>query len=112
MTVVLVDAPEGWALDDSSLATTAEPAVSADAVLLFLRHSAGMVDRVSELIGSVYPAGFLWTLWPRRAAGHSSDLGDQIIRTSLLPLGIVDTKVAAVDTDWSGLKFVWRSTER
>jgi hypothetical protein len=30
----------------------------------------------------------------------------------VLPLGLVDTKVAALDDDWSGLKVVWRRERR
>jgi hypothetical protein len=30
----------------------------------------------------------------------------------LLPTGVVDVKVAALDDDWSGLKFVWRKENR
>jgi hypothetical protein len=29
-----------------------------------------------------------------------------------LPTGVVDVKVAALDVDWSGLKFVWRKENR
>jgi hypothetical protein len=34
------------------------------------------------------------------------------LRRVLLPAGVVDTKVAALDNDWSGLKFVWRKEHR
>ncbi|MCA1675767.1 MAG: DUF3052 domain-containing protein, partial [Actinobacteria bacterium] len=30
----------------------------------------------------------------------------------LLPTGLVDTRVAALDDDWSGLRFVWRREHR
>jgi hypothetical protein len=30
----------------------------------------------------------------------------------VLPLGLVDVKVAAIDEDWSGLKIVWRREKR
>jgi hypothetical protein len=29
-----------------------------------------------------------------------------------LELGLVDVKVAAVDEDWSGLRLVWRTSNR
>jgi len=37
---------------------------------------------------------------------------DQLLRDVLLPVGVVDVKVAALDQDWSGLKFVWRRENR
>ena len=49
-----------------------------------------------------------WITWPRRAAGHQSDVTDQVTREVLLPLGLVDVKVAMLDEDWSGLRYVWR----
>ena len=37
--------------------------------------------------------------WPRRAAGHRSDITDNVIREYALPLGLVDVKVAAIDDE-------------
>ncbi len=37
---------------------------------------------------------------------------EQPLRDELLPNGLVDTKVAALDADWSGLRFVWRREHR
>ncbi|HXZ83295.1 MAG TPA: hypothetical protein VED84_06065 [Acidimicrobiales bacterium] len=44
-------------------------------------------------------------LWPARASGHLSDLADGTVRRAGLALGLVDNEVAAVDSDWSGLRF-------
>ena len=60
----------------------------------------------------IYPEGALWVAWPRRAAGHQSDLTDTVVRREGLALGVVDVKVAAIDEDWSGLRFVWRPPGR
>jgi len=50
----------------------------------------------------------LWISWPKKASGVKTDLSEQDLRDMVLPLGWVDTKVAAVDDTWSGLKFVRR----
>ena len=50
----------------------------------------------------------IWICWPRRAGGHESDLTDNHVRAAGLSLGLVDNKVAAVDADWSGLRFARR----
>jgi hypothetical protein len=34
------------------------------------------------------------------------------VRERGLELGVVDVKVAAIDEDWSGLRFVWRVENR
>jgi hypothetical protein len=49
----------------------------------------------------------LWVAWPRRAGGHTSDVSENDLRDLFLPTGLVDVKVAALDADRSGLKFVW-----
>jgi hypothetical protein len=41
-----------------------------------------------------------------------SDITDNYIREVVLPRGLVDVKVAAIDNDWSGLKIVWRLENR
>jgi len=52
-----------------------------------------------------------------RLLGHppqklASDISENDLRELILPTGLVDTKVAALDEDWSGLKFVWRKELR
>ncbi len=84
----------------------------ADLILLFLREAAGIERRLPELGRLVFPAGALWAACPRKAAGHLSDLGDSVIRAAALAHGLVDVKVAMIDDDWSGLKLVWRLSER
>lgn len=50
----------------------------------------------------------LWFSWPKRASNVPTDLTEQTFRDILLPMGWVDTKVAAIDQTWSGLKFLRR----
>ena len=69
----------------------------------------GVVDTVAAVLG---PDEALWVLWPRRAAGHESDVTENLLREVVLPTGLVDVKVAAVGEDWSGLRFVWRREVR
>ena len=54
----------------------------------------------------------LWVAWPRKAGGHASDVTEQALRDTFLPVDLVDNKVAAIDDDWSGLRFVWRRERR
>lgn len=41
-----------------------------------------------------------------------TDITEDVIRDICLPLGLVDTKVCAVDAVWSGLKLVIRKELR
>ena len=83
----------------------------ADLMIVFCRTVADL-DRVEPLGRRIFPDGSLWIAWPRKAAGHVSDMTENAIRDVALPLGLVDVKVAAIDDDWSGLKLVWRREKR
>jgi hypothetical protein len=54
----------------------------------------------------------LWVAWPKRASGVPTDLTENVLREVLLPSGMVDTKVCAIDQTWSGLCFVRRKELR
>ncbi|WP_426516589.1 DUF3052 family protein [Diaminobutyricibacter sp. McL0618] len=96
------DAPDGveWVRGDDEGAL--------DLVLAFYRSAADYAAELDGLGERIFPAGTLWIAWPRKAAGHVSDLGDTVVRNAALERGLVDVKVAQVDDDWSALKVVWR----
>lgn len=103
----LVNRPDGWSFESEpsdAIATSGH----ADVIVAFMRTVAEVVEMVPALGERIRPAGALWIAWPRRAAGHVSEIGDSALRELVLPLGLVDNRVAAIDTDWSGLRFVWR----
>jgi hypothetical protein len=56
--------------------------------------------------------GMLWVSWPKLKSKLESDLKEGIVRQIGLANELVDVKVAAVDDDWSGLKFVYRLEDR
>jgi hypothetical protein len=113
------NAPPGWAVpelpDRTTVATLCEgePAGGAgDAVIAFVTSRAELAAAIAPIGGAIFPDGALWIAWPRRAAGHSSEIREQDIRDEALPLGLVDVKVAALGEDWSGLRLVWRKERR
>ena len=85
---------------------------SADFIHLFCTT----FDELKRIIVQYKPAlkktGLLWISWPKGSASIQTDLKRDIIREYLLEIGLVDVKVAAVDKDWSGLKFVYRLKDR
>ena len=56
--------------------------------------------------------GMIWVSWPKKAAKVATDITEDVIRAVVLPLGLVDVKVCAVDQTWSGLKLVIRKELR
>ena len=83
----------------------------ADILVWFVRTAAELAN-AAELGDRIFPDGALWIAWPRKAAGHVSDVTENAIRGAVLAAGLVDVKVAAIDDDWSGLKIVWRKENR
>jgi len=111
--VHLEHAPAGWELaDPPSGLVPADPDGTSDVIIAFFRAAAEIGAQIGELARRIYPAGALWTAWPRRAGGHRSDITDNVVREYALPIGLVDVKVAAIDDDWSALKIVWRVSKR
>jgi Protein of unknown function (DUF3052) len=111
--------PPGWAPTDppaglSGLPGGADglPGGQADVIIAFFTQADDIAEQIADLARRIYPAGALWVAWPRRAAGHRSDITDNVIRAHALPVGLVDVKVAAIDDDWSGLRVVWRTENR
>ena len=55
--------------------------------------------------------GSLWIAWPKKASGMKTDLTEDVLRDVILPRGMVDRKVCAIDQTWSGLLFSWRKSK-
>ena len=100
----LTDPPDGL--------VTPGPDGQADVIVAFFTEAGDIAAQIGALGRRIYPAGALWVAWPRRAAGHRSDITENFIRDQALPIGLVDVKVAAIDDDWSGLRLVWRVENR
>jgi hypothetical protein len=79
-----------------------------DAAHAFVTTTAELRQLVAGLLPALALAGKLWVSWPKQSAGVESDLNENVIRDVILPLGLVDVKVCAVDDTWSGLKLVRR----
>lgn len=83
-----------------------------DVTVVFVHSRRELVRGADRYVRSLDDAAALWIAWPRRAAGHQSDVTEDVLREILLQRGLVDVKVAAIDEDWSGLKFVRRKERR
>jgi Protein of unknown function (DUF3052) len=60
----------------------------------------------------VSDTGMIWVSWPKKSAGLPTEVNENTIREVALPLGLVDTKVCAVNEIWSGLKLMVRRQNR
>jgi hypothetical protein len=112
--VALAAAPPDWAIDGLPDGVVVRPSLRGrpDIVVAFARSLQDLNRRLPALEGSLPDDGALWLAWPRKAAGHDSDITENALRDLVLPTGLVDVKVAALSEDWSGLKFVRRKELR
>ena len=101
---VLAPLPEG--------ASEAAEVAAADVVVAFVTTRATLERRLDDLARAIFPDRVLWVAWPKRASGVATDVTENVVREAALPLGLVDTKVAAIDETWSALKLVWRRENR
>lgn len=90
----------------------ADPAAGIDAAHVFVTERAVLEAHLAALRHQIAPDGQIWISWPKQASKVPTDITEDTIRELALPLGLVDTKVCAVDAVWSGLKLVIRKDLR
>jgi hypothetical protein len=83
-----------------------------DAAHWFVTSRARLEDGMLMMAGGLKPDAMLWVSWPKKASKMPTDITEDVLREVILPLGLVDVKVCAVDEVWSGLKFMWRKELR
>jgi hypothetical protein len=112
--IALLDRPPDWTIDrlPADVTVRARARGPLDVIVAFFDRRAKLQRRLAVLIAALDPDGSLWIAWPRKAAGHVSDISENGLRELVLPRGLVDVKVAALDENWSALKFVWRKELR
>jgi hypothetical protein len=101
----------GFAVCDRALPDVA-PVRCYDYIHIFEVERTRLEALVVPLRASLKPAGMLWISWPKKAAKVPTTITEDVLRQVLLPTGLVDVKVAAVDEVWSGLKFMFRKELR
>jgi hypothetical protein len=69
-------------------------------------------NNARPLMDNIARDGTIWISWPKKASKVATDITEDVIRDVVLPIGLVDVKVAAVDEVWSGLKLVIRKELR
>ena len=78
----------------------------------FTASRAVLEDNARPLMDSIARDGTIWISWPKKASKVMTDITEDVIRDVVLPIGLVDVKVAAVNEIWSGLKLVIRKELR
>jgi hypothetical protein len=116
MRAALLGAPEGF---DATLGELPDGVVvtprlggAKDLVIVFVTERADLARRVEALRRAIAPDGMVWVAWPKKASKVPTDVTEDVVRDVVLPTGLVDVKVCAIDATWSGLKLVIRKELR
>jgi hypothetical protein len=117
MSVTVLDGPEDFAVtlgtlpDGTTLRSTLR-GPKPHLIMVFVKERQRLAQRITQLAAALPPDGVLWVAWPKKASKVPTDMSDEAIREIALPIGLVDTKVCAIDATWSGLKLVLRKELR
>ena len=91
---------------------TDELARDLDFIHLFAADHRMLTEAFPQAKQRIKPEGMLWVSWPKQTSALKGDLKENDVREIGLANSLVDVKVAAIDEDWSGLKFVYRLKDR
>ena len=83
-----------------------------DFIHFFTNSLKELESTLPRIRGQIKKSGTIWISWYKKSAKKETDLTENIIRDLALTNGLVDVKVCAVDDDWSGLKLVYRLSDR
>lgn len=83
-----------------------------DVIHGFTASRAVLEANARPLMEAIDRDGAIWISWPKKASKLPTDIGEDAIREVVLPIGLVDVKVAAVSDTWSGLRLCIRKELR
>ncbi|WP_420628250.1 DUF3052 domain-containing protein [Candidatus Leptofilum sp.] len=83
-----------------------------DFIHFFTKSKKELATNIENYAARIKPNGMIWVSWPKKSSKVPTDVTEDVIREVILPLGLVDVKVCAVDEVWSGLKLVIRRENR
>ena len=113
--VALLNAPRGF-LDDFELPPAVDlvtrTSKDLDIAVLFVTRLSDLRDRFAALAEAVFPDGGLWIAYPKKSSTITTNLNFDNVQQLGLDAGLVDNKSCAVNDDYSGLRFVYRLTDR
>ncbi len=109
--VVLIGAPDRF---ETTLGELPDGTVlrrgnrGARGITIWFETSSARLEKRIDAIARAAGEGMLWIAWPKGSSGIDTDLTQNAVMEAGLGAGLVDSKVCAIDEDWSGLRFTKR----
>jgi len=115
-TVCVINAPEGYMETLGALIVQARLVKALeedmDIIHVFVTQKTDLetaFPKLKKLLGLQHA---LWVSWPKGNSGIETNLKEGAVREIGLHNGLVDVKSCAIDEQWFGLKFAYRSKDR
>lgn len=83
-----------------------------DVIVFFTTRRSELERRFRPLADALAPSGGLWIAYPKGSSGVETDLTFEVVQSAGLAAGLVDNKSCSIDDVWSGLRFVYRLSDR
>lgn len=114
--VIILREPAGYLELLPDLATRAQLVTRLTGMFDFIQYFFSSREQLEAVLPNLKrhlrSDGQLWVCWAKRTSPLHTGLTEVIVREFGLSEGLVDVKVASITDDWSGLKFVYRLTDR
>ena len=114
MRTALLGAPEGFEeqLGDLPEGVEFETKVSPQTkmAIWFVRSLRELATETEYLSARLPEGASLWIVYPKQTSRFKVDFTQYEVRGAGLDAGLVDYKICAVDSDWTGLKFARKKT--
>jgi hypothetical protein len=109
--IVLIGAPERF---EATLGELPDGAAlqrrnrGAREITIWFETSAAALRKRIGAVADAAGEGLLWVAWPKGSSAIETDLSEGEVRATCLGAGLIDSKICAIDEDWSGLRFTRR----
>lgn len=100
---------ENWPDDVKIIPSPRKPV---DFIHIFATTSKSLNIALTRAKPKLKMNGTLWVSWPKKSSDKPSEIDKFDVMKAGQAIGLVDVKVAAIDEDWSGHKFVYRVKDR
>lgn len=98
--------------DDVVISNSKQGEETVDFIHLFATTKEELSQAFLKAKPTLKKNGSLWVSWPKKTSKIASEIDKFHVMKYGLDQGLVDVKVAAVDADWSGHKFMYRKKDR
>jgi hypothetical protein len=85
---------------------------SLDFIHIFATTENELFEAFSNAKPLLKKSGILWVSWPKKTSKIVTEIDKFFVMKHGVDQGLVDVKVAAIDENWSGHKFVYRVKDR